>query len=189
MDIYELLLIGLSLSMDAFAISVTNGAAYGGAKKQAFITALAFGLAQGLMPLIGYLLGSGFSHIIASFDHWVAFALLLLIGGKMLRDGLRDLRSKSCAAPHQLDLRTLLGQAVATSIDALAIGVSFAALRVNIVYSASVIAAATFFCCLAGGLIGCRCGRWLQRYAVLAGGIVLILIGIRILLEHLGILA
>lgn len=94
MDIYEFLLIGLSLSMDAFAISVTNGAAYGGAKKQAFITALAFGLAQGLMPLIGYLLGSGFSHIIASFDHWVAFALLLLIGGKMLRDGLRDLRSK-----------------------------------------------------------------------------------------------
>lgn len=188
MSVYSLLLIGLSLSMDAFAIAVMNGVAYSGEKKQAFITALAFAIAQAMMPVLGYLLGSSVSEIIEAYDHWVAFLLLAFIGGKMIFDGVRELRSKSCPMPKRLSPRTLIAQAIATSIDALAIGISFAALHVDIITASALIGATTFFCCLAGGLVGRRCGVWLQRYAVVVGGTVLVLLGTKILLEHTGIL-
>lgn len=186
MTFFALFLIALSLSMDAFALAVGNGVAYGGDRKQAFITALAFGLAQGMMPVAGYLLGSGFSRVIEAYDHWVAFLLLAFIGGKMIVDGLREL-----GRPHpvrRLTLSALLAQAVATSIDAMAVGVSFAALEVAMAPAAAIIGATTFFCCLVGGAAGARCGVALQRYAVLAGGLILILLGLKILFEHLGVI-
>lgn len=188
MNFPTLLLIALSLSMDAFAIAIANGVAHQGRLRQVLLTALAFGIAQGLMPLLGFGLGLGFSRIISDFDHWVAFFLLALIGGKMLLEGIKELRDPNPAPPRPLTLRMLLVQAVATSIDALAVGVSFAALQVNIAAASLLICVVTFLCCLLGGLIGSRWGSLLKKGATIVGGVILILIGLKILLEHLGIL-
>ncbi|MDO4581443.1 MAG: manganese efflux pump MntP family protein [Bacillota bacterium] len=185
MNTVSLLLIGLSLAMDAFAISISNGVAYGGDKKQALLTAAAFGLAQGLMPMIGYYAGYSCADIIASFDHWLAFGLLAVIGGKMIFDGIRQLRSTAEPPPRRLTPRTLFLQAIATSIDALAIGVSFAALQVNIFKAAAIIAIVTFVCCVIGALGGKSWGGYLKKRAVLFGGVILVLLGVKILIEHL----
>ena len=185
MTFYSLLFIALSLSLDAFAISVSNGIAYQGDKKQVCITALAFGLAQAIMPLIGYLLGSTISAIISAFDHWIAFALLAVIGGKMLADGIKEMKSAETPEFRQLSAKMLCIQAIATSIDALAVGITFAALQVDIKLSVAIIGITTFLCCIIGGSIGKRFGIYLKKFATPIGGLMLIGIGTKILIEHL----
>ena len=170
-----LFLTALGLSMDAFAVSITNGMIIRDAKaREASAIGLAFGVFQALMPVTGYFAGRTFSDAISAFDHWIALGLLAAIGGKMVFDGLHDLRSpKGQIVPRSFTLRILLVQAVATSIDALAIGISFAVMRVNILTAAGFIGVVTLFCCLVGAGIGSRFGRLLGHRAEIFGGIIL----------------
>lgn len=192
MGIIELALIGAGLSMDAFAVSVCKGL---GMKRlnmrQTFVIALFFGVFQALMPVIGWVLGTGFQSYIAPVDHWIAFALLAFIGGKMLFDAFhddeRDDDAASANAP--LDLKELTMLAVATSVDALAVGITFAFLQVDIVPAVTLIGAITFALSFAGVAIGHFFGARFEKPATIVGGVVLILIGLKILLEHLGIIA
>ena len=191
MEILELLLIGVSLSMDAFAVSLCQGLSMPRLNwRHAAVIALFFGGFQALMPVIGWLLGSQFAGYIQSFDHWVAFVLLLLIGGNMVREAfsLEEEEEDGCSAGERLDLKRLFLMAVATSIDALAIGVTFAFLEVQILEAASVIGVTTFVISLAGVAIGNYFGTRYQKRAEITGGVILILLGTKILLEHLGIL-
>ena len=191
MDFIGLFGIAVGLSMDAFAVAVCKGL---GMKRvdvrQAVVIALFFGAFQGLMPLVGWALGTQFERYITPVDHWIAFGLLALIGGKMLWDAFHeDDEELSCPADGKLDLRELVMLAIATSIDALAVGITFAFLRVDIVMSVGLISATTFVLALAGVVVGHRFGARYEKAATIAGGIVLVLIGTKILLEHLGILA
>ncbi len=194
MGVVELLLVSVGLAMDAFAVSVCKGLSMRRVDRhQALLIALLFGAFQGIMPLIGWALGTGFAALIEPVDHWVAFVLLAFIGGKMLWDGFHeDDACEECgqgSATAALDLKELFLLAVATSIDALAIGVTLAFLGVNIWFAAALIAAVTFVLSLIGVGLGNRVGARFNRAATFAGGAVLILIGLRILLEHLGIVA
>ena len=186
MGFFELLLIGVGLSMDAFAASICKGL---GMRKldmrQGAVVALFFGGFQALMPLIGWLLGKQFEQYITSVDHWIAFLLLGYIGGKMIWDAFHE-EAEDC--PAGFDLKELTVLAVATSIDALAVGVTFAFLSVNIVWAVSFIGVTTFTISLIGVKIGNIFGTRYKSKAELAGGIILVLIGCKILLEHLGIL-
>lgn len=186
----EFLLIGAGLAMDAFAVAVCKGLCMKKVnKKQAFTIALFFGAFQALMPFIGWVLGTQFEQYIVSFDHWIAFILLALIGGQMIREALgEDEEDIVCPVDQRLDLKELCMLAIATSIDALAIGVTFAFLRYPIVEAISIIGVVTFFICIAGVYVGNYFGTKYKKKAELAGGIVLICIGTKILLEHLGIL-
>lgn len=184
MQIWELLLVGVSLSMDALAISICKGLTAGRvAWRQVLVTGLWFGGFQALMPALGYLLGSRFQAAISSIDHWIAFILLGLIGGNMIREVLRgeEERVDSSFSPQ-----AMLPLALATSIDALAVGVTFAFLGVNIVLAAGLIGAATFVISAVGVRLGRVVGERCQSWAQLAGGVVLILIGVKILAEHMG---
>ena len=194
MDIVELLLIAVGLSMDAFAVAVCKGLGMRRVDwRAAVVLALFFGGFQALMPLIGWAVGSQFLWLIEPFDHWVAFALLAFIGGKMLLDALREeepdvgAQRDDDSAP-QLNLGEYLALAVATSIDALAVGVSFAALDVAIAPSVATIGVVTFALTLVGVVIGNRFGTRYERPAQIAGGVVLMLIGLKILLEGLGVI-
>lgn len=185
----ELILIAVGLSMDAFAVAVCKGLCMPKLNlKQGTVIALFFGAAQAIMPVIGWLLGSQFEKYISSFDHWIAFVLLAFIGGKMIYEAVKDRDGDDSCELVRLDLRELLILAVATSIDALAVGITLAFLRVSIVSSALTIGAITFALALAGVAIGNRFGAKYKTKAEILGGIVLILIGAKILLEHLGIL-
>lgn len=190
MGIVELLLVAVGLSMDAFAVAVCKGL---GMKRlnmrTAAVLALFFGGFQALMPLIGWLLGSQFMWLIEPVDHWVAFVLLVFIGAKMLWETLHDEEGCDCEDTSRIDLREYLMLAIATSIDALAVGISFAALSVDIVPAVSLIGLTTFVLTLVGVAVGHFFGSRYERPASIAGGVVLILIGLKILLEHLGILA
>lgn len=187
MGFAELLLIGIGLSMDAFAVSVCKGL---GMKKPdklgAVIIALFFGGFQAIMPLIGWTLGRQFEGYITAFDHWISFALLSFIGGKMLYETLGD-KEQEISVKFCLNIKELFALAVATSIDALAIGVTLAFLRVKIIQSVVVIGVTTFIISLIGIYIGYKFGSKFEKKAEIAGGIILILIGLKILLEHLGI--
>ena len=190
MQLWEMILLGVSLSMDAFAVSIVHGL---GMRKinyvHASIIALFFGGSQALMPLIGWLLGSQFERYIERFDHWVAFILLAFIGGKMIWEVLRGGETEEeAAADPRLDLKQLSIMAIATSIDALAVGVSLALLRANIALAAPTIGITTFIISFGGVLVGHRFGSKYKEKAELAGGIMLVLIGLRILLEGLGVL-
>ena len=188
----ELLVIGVGLSMDAFAVAVCKGL---GMKmvnwRHAFVIALMFGGFQGLMPLIGWALGSQLTSLIEPVDHWIAFILLVFIGGKMLWDAFRgDDGCETCGcAEEKLDMRELLMMAVATSIDALAVGVTFAFLGVNVMAAVVVIGVTTFALSFVGVVVGNRFGARFEKPATVAGGVVLVLIGLKILLEHLGVIA
>ena len=182
MLILEILLIGIGLSMDAAAVSATNGMCYRPSWRRTLIIALFFGGFQGLMPLIGYFAGSLFARQIAAFDHWIALALLAVIGGKMVWDGFHH-DSGETANPFTLLL--LLMQAVATSIDALAVGVSFAAMSVQILPAVSLIAATTFLLSVAAVRLGIRIGDRLNSKAEVFGGTVLFLTGLKIFIEHM----
>ena len=188
MDFFTLLLTGIGLSMDAFAMSVCAGivAPHGELKKRAGLMASAFGLAQGLMPFLGYLAGMAVSQYISTFDHFIAFGLLAFIGIKMIVEALK--KNDEACIDTSLSLATVLLLAVATSIDALAVGISFAAIRVDILLAASVIAIVTFIFCFFGVIMGKRLGNRFEQRAEIFGGIVLCLIGIKILLEHLGLI-
>lgn len=189
MGFVELLLIGVGLSMDAFAVSVCKGLGMRRINRlHTAIIALFFGGFQALMPFIGWALGIRFQKYIMLYDHWIAFILLLFIGGKMILDVVRG-KEEETSASAVLDLKELLLLAVATSIDALAVGISFAFLDVNIVMAITVIGVTTFILSFAGVFIGHRFGNKFQDKATLAGGIILILIGLKILLEHLGIIS
>ena len=190
-SIFELFLVAVGLSMDAFAVAVCKGLGMRTLNmRQAAVIALFFGGFQALMPLIGWLLGSQFAQHVTAIDHWVAFVLLAFIGGKMLWDAFHedDDGDSVAATDAPLDLRELVMLAVATSIDALAVGITLAFLQVNIVFSVSFIGVTTFVLSLAGVAIGHQFGSRWEKPSEIAGGVVLILIGGKILLEHLGLL-
>ena len=191
MGLVELLLIAVGLSMDAFAVSICKGLGMKEVNlKVAVVLALFFGGFQALMPLIGWALGSQFLGIIGPIDHWVAFVLLAVIGGKMLWEAFREDAGEGDGKPaDRIDLGEFLILAIATSIDALAVGISFAALSVDIVPSVALIGVITFAFSIAGVFVGNFFGSRYEKPASIVGGVVLILIGTKILLEHLGILA
>ena len=195
MGFVELFLLGVGLSMDAFAVAVCKGLGMHRVNyRRAVIIALFFGAFQGLMPLIGWLLGTQFEGFVTPVDHWIAFVLLGGIGGKMLWDAFHEEKDdgEGCGcdkANDRLDLRELTLLAVATSIDALAVGITFAFLQVDIVPAVLTIGITTFVLSLAGVIVGNQFGSRFERPATIAGGVVLVLLGVKILLEHLGILA
>lgn len=187
MEPFTLFLIALGLSMDAFAVSVSNGLCFKNFKKShVFISSLTFGVFQGLMPAIGFFAGTLFFDTISKFDHWLALILLGYIGSNMLIDAIKELKLKHSQSiePKNYDVKTLLLQAIATSIDALAVGISFAALKINILTASAFICTITFICCLIGSLIGKKFGNLLQEKAKIFGGIILIFIGLKIFIEH-----
>lgn len=185
MSVAEIFVIAVGLSMDAFAVAVCKGLSlYKLKPKHAVITGIYFGGFQALMPLIGYFLGKQFEDLITSVDHWIAFGLLGIIGANMIRES----RSKAECLNDSLSPKTMLPLAVATSIDALAIGITLAFLKVNIIYSVSFIGVITFVLSCVGVKIGNVFGEKYKSKAELAGGIVLILMGTKILLEHLEII-
>lgn len=182
-----ILLIAVSLALDAFAVSVSSGISVPGfGWKQAVKMGVYFGLYQFAMPLIGYGLGSGVSSYIEAVDHWIAFGLLALIGGKMVTEALKKGCGEEEPAPTELTAKRLTLLAVATSIDALAVGVSMAFMEgLSILPAAILIGVVAFLLSVAGGLLGRRLGCLFQRRAEVVGGLVLIGIGVKILVEHL----
>ncbi len=184
MGVVELLLVAVGLSMDAFSVSVCKGMS---AKRFSWCMALTcglwFGVFQALMPLIGYFLGSQFQLLIESVDHWIAFGLLFLIGVNMIRDAIWGNGDRRFGAA--LDFRTMFFLALATSIDALAVGVSFACVRVQIWLAVLIIGITTSLFSVLGVKIGNMFGSKLERLVGIVGGIILIVIGLKILLEHL----
>jgi putative Mn2+ efflux pump MntP len=208
MGILELLLIAIGLSMDAFAVAVCHGLSMQKASyKKALIVGLYFGAFQAAMPLIGYFVGSQFSDMIVNFDHWIAFGLLVFIGAKMIiesfkKEGCSDREcpvetctDRECPGGKRPDTEEaslepakMLPLALATSIDALAVGVSFAFLQVSIISATSFIGIITLGLSMAGVKIGNAFGTKFKAKAELSGGIILVLIGLKILLEHTGII-
>lgn len=187
MKLYEILLLAVGLSMDAFAVSVCKGLALGknATVSKMCIVGLWFGAFQALMPVLGYFLGSAFASLIGSFDKYIAFGLLSLIGANMIKEALsKEEKDKESAS---LAFSAMLIMALATSIDALAVGVSFAFLEVNIIFSALVIGITTFTLSFAGVKVGGLFGTRYKSKAELAGGVILILLGIKFLLEGLGV--
>ncbi len=188
MDIISTLLIGVSLAMDAFAVSVTNGMTQTRSRfPHALATAASFGLFQGIMPFLGWALGSSFSARIEKIDHWIAFGLLAFIGIHMIVEAVRG---DECQKGETVfSLKTLLVLSLATSIDALAVGVSFALTGTTtlggILFNCAVIAGVTLVLCLIGFYIGRRFGCLFKNKAEIAGGCILTLMGIKILIEHL----
>lgn len=187
MGIVELILIGVGLAMDAFAVSICKGLSMKKKinYKKALIIALYFGLFQGGMPLIGYALGVSFEEIVLSIDHWIAFILLSVIGIGMIKESLGD---EEESLNDKVDFKTMIILAIATSIDALAIGVTFAFLNVNIIFASLLICVITFVISYFGVVFGNKFGDKFGSKAELVGGIILILMGLKILLEHLEIL-
>lgn len=189
MGFLELFFIGVGLSADAFSVSVCKGLNMRKLNMvHAYIIALFFGGFQAIMPLIGYLLGTSFSKYIEAFDHWIAFALLAFIGGKMVIEAVKEKDGDEEEKTDVLKMGELTVLAVATSIDALAVGITFAFLKVNILFSILIIGVTTFALSLGGVLLGNRFGAKYKNKAEIAGGVILILIGLKILLEHLGII-
>ena len=185
MGIIEILLTGLGLAMDAFAVALCKGLSMKKFdKKKGIIIGLYFGIFQGMMPLIGYLLGTTFQSLITSVDHWIAFVLLSFIGGNMLKEAFSK-DEETCN--DKVDFKTMLPLAIATSIDALAVGITFAFLKANIVIAVLSIGIITFIMSFIGSKVGNKFGTKYEKKAQLFGGIILILIGLKILLEHLGI--
>lgn len=186
MGLIEISLIGLGLSMDAFAVSICKGLSMNKLnKKNALIIALYFGIFQAIMPLIGYTLGSSFYGVLEAIDHWIAFLLLASIGGNMIKESIFP---SETAINANTNFKTMLLLAVATSIDALAIGIAFALLDINIFASITIIGIITFIISFLGVKIGNKFGDKFSGKAELIGGIILILIGLKILLEHLGVI-
>ena len=183
MQLWELFIIAVGLSMDAFAVAICKGLSVEKVKPaHTLITGAWFGGFQALMPLVGYLLGTNFAHMIESVDHWIAFVLLGIIGGNMIREALsgEDEKTDCSFCP-----KSMFPMAVATSIDALAVGVSFAFLQVQIVPAITFIGVTTFVLSAVGVVVGNVFGSRFKSKAELAGGIVLIGMGIKILIEHL----
>lgn len=186
MEIFEIILIAVSLAMDAFAVSICKGLSMKKLDwKKVTIIALYFGGFQAFMPIIGYFLGSAFAEFVSSIDHWIAFILLAIIGGNMIKDSFDDEEEKR---NDKVDFKTMIVLAIATSIDALAVGVTFAFFETNLWISILVIGVITFAMSIIGVKVGNKFGDKFQNKAELLGGIILIFIGLKILLEHLGVI-
>ena len=197
MDIVSVLFIAAALAMDAFSVSITSGMVLKKVKVSASSKiGLFFGVFQFVMPCIGYFLGSAFASLITSFDHWIAFILLGFIGGKMLYEAIKDDEKEEENIKNPLDNKLLTMLAIATSIDALAVGVTFATMGMQVVspctfsqlallQSAGIIGVVAFLISVAGVHIGGKCGNLFGNKAEILGGIVLIGIGVKILIEHL----
>lgn len=204
MDILSIILIAIGLSMDAFAVSITNGIIITDLKMQhALKVGLYFGVFQALMPLAGWLAGFQFKDYITSIDHWIAFVLLAIIGSKMVWEAINEkcetdetvegmcevaVSNQGTACENPLKMGRLIILAIATSIDALAVGISFAFLRVSIVWAAVIIGLITFVICFIGVYVGNKFGCFMKKKAEIVGGLILICIGLKILLEHSGII-
>ena len=191
MGFIELFLIGVGLSMDAFAVSICQGLSMTKIRwGHALTVGVYFGGFQALMPLIGWMLGSQFAGRIQQYDHWVAFVLLVIIGGNMIREALSDEEDEAedAAVGAGLDHKKLFLMAVATSIDALAVGVTFAFLDTAILPAIGIIGTTTFCISVAGVAVGCWFGARYKKRAEITGGAILVLLGIKILLEHLGVI-
>lgn len=191
MGFLELALIGVGLSMDAFAVSICKGLSMRKVdKKYMLVLAAFFGGFQALMPTLGWFLGSQFQTYITAIDHWIAFILLTLIGGKMILDVIKEKGENEEVCPDdsvRIDLKEFFLLAVATSIDALAVGITFAFLQVKLASSVTIIGCITFCFTIAGVLIGNVFRTKFKDKATILGGVILIAIGVKILLEHLGI--
>ena len=189
MSITELLLISVGLAMDAFSVSVCKGLSMKKIDlKGGFITALFFGVFQGGMPVLGYFLGSRFTNVVSSFSHWISFGLLAFIGGKMIWEAIQDDDNEEGGREYRLALNELTMLAIATSIDALAVGIVFAAEKTNLLFSVTMIGVITFALSFLGIFIGHKFGSRYEKKAEIAGGIILILIGLKLLLEGLGVI-
>ena len=186
MSLFTLFVTAVGLSMDAFAVSICKGLAMKKLSlKKAFIIGLWFGGFQALMPTVGYLLGTRFDQYVTAIDHWIAFVLLALIGANMIKEALSK---EEDSANDSVDIKTMFLLAVATSIDALAVGVTYAFLQVQIVPAVTFIGVITFSLSLAGVKIGNVFGLRYKSKAEIAGGVILIVMGTKILSEHLGLL-
>ena len=186
MEIITAILLAVGLSMDALAVSISNGLCYAPIdRKKALLIGLYFGGFQCLMPLIGWFLGKSVRSYISVIDHWIAFALLLYIGGSMSYSALKNGAGDEPPCDRTLTHKRLLLQAVATSIDALAAGISLAFLELNVFVSVSIIGVVTFVLSVSGALLGKRLGKLFRKRAEIVGGLILIALGIKILIEHL----
>lgn len=182
MGIVEILLIGVGLAMDAFAVSICKGLSMKKLDiKKSVIIGLYFGIFQAIMPLIGFLLGKGFENFVLSIDHWIAFILLSFIGASMIKEAFKSEED----ANYNVGFKEMVILALATSIDALAVGITFAFLRVNIVLSIVIIGIITFVLSVLGTVIGNKFGYKYEKKAKIFGGVILILMGLKILIEHL----
>ncbi len=182
----EIVAISVGLAMDAFAVSVCKGLSMKKMNwKNTIIIALYFGIFQAGMPIIGYILGTTFSTFVESVDHWIAFILLLIIGLNMIKESRDDELEKR---NDKVDFKTMLVLAIATSIDALTVGITFAFFKVNLILTIILIGDITFVLSILGVLLGNKFGDKFQNKAELAGGVILILMGLKILLEHLNVL-
>lgn len=189
MGILNIFLIAIGLSMDAFAVTIAKSLSINNIKNSEILKiAGAFGLFQGVMPLIGWVVGIKFQSYIMAFDHWVALILLTFIGGKMLFEALGDDKNAGEVAiaksEDRIPIKTLLILSIATSIDALAVGVSLAFLNVSIIIASSIIAITTFILCIVAVYIGKLFGAVMEKRAEILGGVILIIIGVKIFLEH-----
>ena len=186
MGVLELLLLSIGLAMDAFAVSICKGISMRKMNwKKAIIIGLYFGGFQALMPTLGYFLGTAFQSLITSVDHWIAFVLLGIIGGEMIKESFEiDSENQN----DDVSFKTMIILAIATSIDALAVGITFAFLNVNLGLAVSLIGIITFILAVAGTKIGNRFGDKYEKKAEFVGGVILILLGVKILLEHLNII-
>lgn len=186
MGIIELVFIGVALAMDAFAVSVCKGLSMRRMSYyKSIIVGLYFGVFQAIMPLIGYLLGGAFENTITSVDHWAAFILLSIIGLNMIKDAVSGDDSQS---DDRVDIRVMLPLSIATSIDALTVGITFSFLQVNIIHAILIIGITTFLLSFLGVKIGNRFGDRYKEKAEIFGGVILILMGVKILFSHLGII-
>lgn len=192
MGILEIVIVGLALSMDAFAVTLANTAAHPHlARPLRLLMPISFGVFQGLMPVLGFLLAGLFAGFIQSFAGIISFLILVFIGGKMVFEGISRLttrkeeeeeKDKGFSLPKQLGVGAILSQAVATSIDAFMVGVGFVASSTNVAEASSIIALCTFACCLLGLIIGKRFGLFFGEKAIIVGGIILVFIGLKALL-------
>ena len=184
MDIIQLLILAVSLSMDAFAVAICKGLAFGRIRlRQALVVGLYFGVFQAAMPTIGYFLGMGFRQYIESFDHWIAFGLLAFLGVRMIIEAVRGGEEEVSSS---LDIREMTLLAIATSIDALAAGISLSVLDASIGTAALFIGIITFTLSVVAVYIGGYIGAKFKKPAELAGGAALVLLGIKVLIDHLG---
>lgn len=187
MEIGELIVLSLGLGMDAFAVSICKGLSMKKMNwKKALIIGLYFGGFQAIMPVLGYSLSKGFENFVTSIDHWIAFILLSIIGGKMVKDAFSQENSENCN--EDVGFKTMIVLAIATSIDALAVGITFAFLNVNLILAIALIGSITFFLSVIGTKVGNVFGDRYENKAELLGGVILIFLGIKILLEHLNII-
>ena len=187
MGIIEIFFIGIGLAMDAFAVSICKGLSMRKLDiSKMIIIGAYFGIFQALMPLIGYLLGTSFEALVTQIDHWIAFILLAIIGVNMIIEALG--KDEESNHTDSVDFKEMIILAIATSIDALAVGITFAFLKVDIIKSILIIGITTFIISMIGVIIGNNFGNKYEKKAELAGGIILIFIGLKILLEHLGII-